>query len=139
MFDWGVRRVPVLAAAAIVAVLGVVAAPALSLKPYRPEPVDFSIAGGGVLGTPDGGTGVVSEPLRTPKRFNLVGLTWRADRSPEPALAIRTRAEGGRWTRWAPVSTHAEDGHVVAHRSASSPISATGFQRQMVRSPGSSV
>ena len=56
------------------AALGVVAAPAISTKPYRPEPVDFSIAARDLLGDPDPGAGVVSEPIEAPKRFNLVGL-----------------------------------------------------------------
>jgi len=106
-------RVLALAAAAVVATLCVVAAPALSLKPYRPEPVDFSMAGVGALGEPDRGEGVVSLPLDAPKRFNLVGLSWAADANDshaEPALAIRTRIDGGGWTRWASVSSHAEDG-----------------------------
>ena len=104
-------------AIAVVAGLGAVAAPALSTKPYRPEPVDFSIAAQGVLGSPDPGEGVVSEPIEAPKRFNLVGLTWsggdgdHADHGhDEPALAMRTRTADGDWSRWAPVSAHAEDG-----------------------------
>ncbi len=101
-------------AIATVAALGAVAAPALSTKPYRPEPVDFSIAAQGVLGDPDPGEGIVSKPIEAPKRFNLVGLTW-ADDGPEhghdePALAMRTRTDGGTWSRWAPVDAHAEDG-----------------------------
>ncbi|HYJ00301.1 MAG TPA: N-acetylmuramoyl-L-alanine amidase [Thermoleophilaceae bacterium] len=121
----GMQRALVLTAAAVVAVLCLAAAPALSLKPYRPQPVDFSMAGGGVLGTPGPADGIVSEPLRAPKRFNLVGLTWEtaadepaADRSghagtsatDEPALAVRTRADGDDWTPWRAVYTHAEDG-----------------------------
>jgi hypothetical protein len=103
------RRALALMAAAV-AVLGAAAAPALSLKPYRPEPVDFSIAGTGVLGEPDAGAGVVSRPLKAPRRFNLVGLTWHDGGQDEPALAVRTRRDGGDWTHWAPVGTHAEDG-----------------------------
>ncbi len=103
------RRALALVAAAV-AVLGAAAAPALSLKPYRPEPVDFSMAGTGLLGSPDVGDGVVSKPLKAPKRFNLVGLTWQDSGNGEPALAVRTRGDGGGWTRWAPVSTHTEDG-----------------------------
>ena len=124
----GMKRALVLAAAAVVAVLCLAAAPALSLKPYRPEPVDFSMAGGGVLGSPAASDGVVSPPLRAPKRFNLVGLTWSADTTAgrhrrgsgathrqgpahdEPALAVRTRTDGGDWTPWKAVHTHAEDG-----------------------------
>ncbi len=109
-------RALALAAIAIVAALGAVAAPALSTKPYRPEPVDFSIAGPGVLGDPEPGEGVVSAPIEAPKRFNLVGLTWADGAAPapsghdEPALAMRTRTDDGEWSRWAPVDAHAEDG-----------------------------
>jgi len=106
------------AAIATVVALGTVAAPALSTKPYRPEPVDFSVAGQGVLGDPEPRDGIVSEPIEAPKRFNLVGLTWsgagerqRAEhRHDEPALALRTRTDDGEWSRWAPVDAHAEDG-----------------------------
>jgi hypothetical protein len=113
-------RALAIAATALVVALGAVAAPALSTKPYRPEPVDFSTAGQGVLGDPDPGAGVVSEPIEAPKRFNLVGLTWSDDapetvaaaaaHDDEPELAMRTRTDDGEWTAWAPVSAHAEDG-----------------------------
>ena len=76
----GMQRALVLTAAAVVAVLCLAAAPALSLKPYRPQPVDFSMAAGGVLGSPGSTGGVVSAPLRAPKRFNLVGLRWEDGR-----------------------------------------------------------
>jgi hypothetical protein len=106
-------RVLAIAALAAVVALAAVAAPALSTNPYRPEPVDFSAAAPGVVGDPDRGEGVVSEPVEAPKRFNLVGLTWsgadQADHA-EPALAMRTRTDGGGWTRWTPVGAHAEDG-----------------------------
>ena len=122
----GMQRALALTAAAVVATLCLAAAPALSLKPYRPEPVDFSMAGDGVLGSPAAADGIVSRPLRAPKRFNLVGLTW--DEQPAhgeaaaqasahdepadagPALAVRTRTDGGDWTPWKAVYTHAEDG-----------------------------
>jgi len=100
-------------ALAIVAGLGAVAAPALSTNPYRPEPVDFSTSAQALLGDPDPGGGVVSEPIEAPKRFNLVGLTWSGHDEPghdEPALSMRTRSDDGRWTKWAAVSAHAEDG-----------------------------
>jgi hypothetical protein len=91
--------------AATLLVLGLVAGPALSLQTYRPEPVEFEIAGD-VLDAPGPG---VSQPMRAPQRFNLVGLTW--DGGPaEPAIAVRTRADGGEWTPWAPISVLAEDG-----------------------------
>jgi hypothetical protein len=121
-------RALVLAALAFVVALGAIAAPALSTKPYRPEPVDFSVAAEGVLGDPDPGEGVVSEPVEAPKRFNLVGLTW-SDGAPkgataadahaaEPALAMRTRSDDGEWSRWAPVDAHAEDGPDPGSRDA---------------------
>jgi hypothetical protein len=107
-------RALALVAIATVAALGAVAAPALSTKPYRPEPVDFSIAAQDLLGSPDGDAGVVSAPVEAPKRFNLVGLTWSsgadADHAAEPALAMRTRSDGDGWSRWTPVGAHAEDG-----------------------------
>jgi hypothetical protein len=129
----GMHRALVLTAAAVAAVLCLAVAPALSLSPYRPDPVDFSMAAGGVLGSPDAGDGIVSEPLRAPKRFNLVGLTWdeptskpgelardtSAAKGPassvpaahdEPALAVRTRSDDGDWTPWKAIFTHAEDG-----------------------------
>jgi N-acetylmuramoyl-L-alanine amidase len=120
------RAFAVLAIAAVVA-LGAVAAPALSTRPYRPEPVDFSIAGGPALGDPDPGEGVVSKPLRAPKRFNLVGLTWSGADGDEPALAMRTRSDGGGWSRWEAVVAHAEDGpdpgtDEVAARGMANPV-----------------
>jgi hypothetical protein len=105
------RRAPLVAAAAVLVALGVTVAPALSSKHYRPEPVDFSMAGGELLGDPRPSAGVVSEPLRAPKRFNLLGLKWAAAAGhDEPALAVRTRADGGQWTPWTPVFAHSEDG-----------------------------
>ena len=110
-------RALALACLTLLAALGVVAAPALSSRPYVPEPEQFTlaVAAGAVLGDPDPGEGVVSEPLRAPQRFNLVGFTWRdagthAGDDHGPALAIRTRLDGGEWTRWAPVEAHPEDG-----------------------------
>src|SRR3954464_15079541 len=83
---------------------GLVAAPAFSLRPYRPEPVDFE-SGAGVQKRL--GHGVQSHPIRTGKRFNLVGLRWHGGE--EPRVAVRTRREGGGWSGWAPLESHAED------------------------------
>ncbi len=90
----------------ILAVLacGLVAAPAFSLRPYRAEPVDFE-SGAGTQNR--FGKAVQSQPIKTGKRFNLVGLRWRG--GGEPRVAVRTRREGGGWTRWTTLASHAED------------------------------
>ena len=90
-----------LALLAVLAVLAIVAAPALSLAPYQPEPLRFAAA------LPDAGAGT-SAPIAAPKRFNMVGLTWRG--GGEPAIAVRTRRAGGDWSRWATLPTQGEDG-----------------------------
>jgi hypothetical protein len=85
----------------------VVAGPALSAGPWRPEPVNFELrAPGGVAAASAGG--LLSRPLRAPGRFNLVGMRWRG--RAEPGIAIRTRKLDGRWSSWAPLSAHGEDG-----------------------------
>jgi len=83
---------------------GLVAAPAFSLRPYRPEPVDFE-TGAGVQQR--FGEAVQSKPIRTSRRFNLVGLRWRG--RGEPGVSVRTRREGGGWTPWTTLYAHAED------------------------------
>ena len=107
-----VKRFLVTSALACALALAVVAAPALSSRAYRPDPVQFSMPAGGdeaLLGNASRrGAGVVSRPLRTPKRFNAVGLTWRG-RLGEPGIAVRTRLDGGAWTPWSAMATHAED------------------------------
>jgi hypothetical protein len=71
------------------------------------------------------GGAVVSRPLRAPHRFNLVGLRWRG--RAEPRVAVRVRKAGGRWSRWARLSTEQQDGpdpgtREAARRLASSPL-----------------
>lgn len=85
------------AAALACAVVAVVASPALSVGRDPPTPVDFELApqSGAAHAA---GVGLISRPLRAPKRFNLVGMRWRG--GGEPRIAIRTRRAGGRWTRW---------------------------------------
>ncbi len=105
------KRFLSIAAAACVVGLLVVVAPALSVRRYHAPPVDFSMAAppSAVLGKASTrGSGIVSKPLHPSKRFNLVGMTWKG-RAGEPKIAIRTRRQGGRWTRWSPVATQAED------------------------------
>jgi N-acetylmuramoyl-L-alanine amidase len=87
----------------------VIAAPALPVERWRPEPVDFEMAvpRDAVLGTRlTASSGVISKPLRAPKRFNLVGLRWKG--GGEPGIALRTRTDDGGWSRWATLYSHTE-------------------------------
>ncbi|HEV2075947.1 MAG TPA: N-acetylmuramoyl-L-alanine amidase [Thermoleophilaceae bacterium] len=93
------------AIAAIVALgaITAVAAPALSVEPYTPPPVEFGMAAPlEGLGEP-GGRGFVSRPMHAPKRFDIVGFTWEGQA--EPAISVRVRAEGEQWGDWTPVPT----------------------------------
>jgi hypothetical protein len=83
---------------------GLVAAPAFSLKPYRAEPVDFE-SGAGVQKR--FGRAVQSQPIKTGKRFNLVGMRWEG--GAEPVVGLRTRREGGGWSRWTTLPVKTED------------------------------
>ncbi len=112
MFPPVVKRSLATAVLVCVLLLGTVAAPALSLAPWRAEPVDFSVVApaGALLGEATArGAGVVSRPLRAPKRFNLVGLTW-AQGEEQPGIAVRTRTDAGAWSRWATLHAQPEDG-----------------------------
>jgi hypothetical protein len=84
------------AAAACLAVLAGVAAPALSSSHWRPRPVDFEVAPG------------AKRALEPGRRFNLVGLHWRG--SARPVVTMRSRLGDGRWTRWVRVGAYTEDG-----------------------------
>ncbi|MFL5826881.1 MAG: peptidoglycan recognition protein [Thermoleophilaceae bacterium] len=44
------------------------------------------------------GGGVVSKPLRAPRRFDLLGLRWRGRAHPD--VRVRVRRDGGRWSDW---------------------------------------
>src|SRR5437764_3702912 len=63
-----------------------------------------------------------SSPLRAPRTFALVGLEWAAPDRPD--IELRTRPEGGTWSRWvkASVRGHEPDGAQPAESRFGEPI-----------------
>jgi hypothetical protein len=96
------RRALPLSVAAALAVVLAIAGPALSLKRWRPDPVDFEYAP--AAAELRGSAALEVDPG---KRFNLVGLRWVG--GGEPDIEMRSRRDGGRWTAWVKVRTHQED------------------------------
>jgi hypothetical protein len=84
------------------------AAPALSLGPFRPNPVEFQLTPGADSVERKTQDEMLSKPLRAPKRFNLVGLTWEGDT--EPAIHVRVRQNGEAWGPWTDVPAHPDGG-----------------------------
>jgi hypothetical protein len=80
-------------AAALVCVLVLLPATASA----APRAVDFELAPRESAVAAASGGGVRSRPLRTPQRFNLVGMHWRGRAAPDIALRVRRH---GRWSRW---------------------------------------
>ena len=68
------------------------AAPGLSTRSYIPEVVEFELDAPPAPAGVASNRGFVSPALHTPKRFNLVGFSWRS--SAEPAIALRARKDG---------------------------------------------
>jgi hypothetical protein len=93
------------------------AAPGLSTRPFVPDVVEFEMAAPPPPASVAASRGFVSPPLHTPKRFNLVGLSW--DGSGEPAIAVRAREDGDAWTRWTPATGDSRHGQ---RRSTSAPV-----------------
>jgi hypothetical protein len=103
-----------IATAALLVLVAWMVAPALSQQPLVDDPVDFEAAAPAPqqLSVRAGGRAVrraratllpVAGTVRPGKRFNLVGLRWRGGRV--TALKVRTRRDGGRWSRWVQVAT----------------------------------
>ncbi|MBW3608499.1 MAG: N-acetylmuramoyl-L-alanine amidase [Actinobacteria bacterium] len=90
------RLVLVLLAAVLVVWL---AAPALSSRPFVPRAVEFEQALDTRAWSQGAGGSWRSPVVRAPKRFDLVGLQWRASTG-EAETRIRVREAGGRWQRW---------------------------------------
>jgi hypothetical protein len=85
-----------LAAVLVTAGLAVwLAAPALSVRPFVPQAVDFAQA---LPAGTTAGAGWRSGVVHAPKRFDLVGLTWRSPRALR--ARIRVRSAAGRWSPW---------------------------------------
>jgi hypothetical protein len=109
----GVKASLVLPAAVIGFAIWLVA-PALSTGPYIPKPVDFELrdspqrADRSVRAARSGGVTLRSRVLSTPKRFNLVGLHWKGERTAK--LRVRVRLDGKRWTRWVRVPVDPDHG-----------------------------
>jgi hypothetical protein len=96
------------AAACLCAVIA--AAPATAAAPDRGRfrAADFELAPGSgpSAGAAARARPVRSRPLRAPRRFSLVGLRWGG--TGEPKVLVRVRRDGGRWSRWVKLDSHAE-------------------------------
>ena len=109
-----------LAGTAVALVLGAalaLAAPGLSTRPFIPGVVEFELAAPPAPAGIASNSGFVSPPVHTPKRFNLVGLSWRGRGA--PAIAVRAREDGGDWTPWTPATG---DGKSGPRLSTSAPV-----------------
>jgi len=93
------------------------AAPGLSTRPFVPDVVEFELDAAPAPAGVAANSGFVSPPLHTPKRFNLVGLSWRG--GIDPGIALRARKDGDDWTPWTPAGG---DGRHGKRRSTSSPV-----------------
>jgi hypothetical protein len=99
------------------------AAPELPARPFVPRVVEFeqAVPTRGAAGW----TGWRSGVVRAPKRFDLVGLTWRA---PHALRArIRVRSASGRWSAWRAMGDDHADG------SGSEPVWAGGADAYELR------
>ena len=99
------KRAAALAAAITLLLL---AAPALSLGPFRPKPVEFGLAPSPASVERDAQGKLLSAPLRAPKRFNLVGLTWAGEGEAE--IDLRVRETGEDWGPWTDAPAHPDGG-----------------------------
>jgi N-acetylmuramoyl-L-alanine amidase len=100
VFDRPVKRVLLTLAAALPLALATSQAPAREApQPTRASASDFELAPSAKQVRRSASGGVISAPLRAPKRFDLVGLRWRGRAHPD--VEVRVRRNGGRWSRWA--------------------------------------
>jgi hypothetical protein len=120
-------------AAALLCVLVLVPASASA----APRAVDFELTPRDGAAQAASGAGVRSLPLRTPQRFNLVGMRWRGRAEPEIELRVR---RAGRWSRWEHLEVQGSDnpdpGRGEPTATASSPLwvgTANAVQYRMSR------
>ena len=116
------RTLLLVMAAALVAAIAL-AAPAISVRPYQPRAVEFEVAAPSAGVSAAGSGAVTSAPLRAPRRFTMLGLRWRG--TAEPDVHVRVRRDGGRWTRWTQLVSHAEEGPDAGSREARAGTGAT--------------
>jgi hypothetical protein len=98
---------PAAALFSVIAVL-LLAAPALSLGPFRPDPVEFQVTPPSDSLQQETKGDLLSKPTRAPKRFNLVGLAWEGQNEPE--IELRVRQAGEPWGPWTDVPSHRDGG-----------------------------
>jgi hypothetical protein len=97
------RLLPLLVVAGLGAWL---VSPALTARPYIPPAVEFALA----VGAPGTASDRGGPVIQTPKRFDLVGLSWRATRR-DVRARIRVRdATGGTWSPWTAMASDHDDG-----------------------------
>jgi hypothetical protein len=93
------------------------AAPGLSTRPFVPDVVEFELDAPPAPAAVAANSGFVSPPVHTPKRFNLVGLSWKSGGRPQ--IAVRARKDGDGWTPWTPATG---DGRSGERLSTSAPV-----------------
>ena len=114
-----------------------VTAPALSRDPFVPRAVDFEQAvPAGALPASRARTaivgGVTSRVIRTPRRFDLLGLRWSD--AARPLVWVRVLRDGRGWSRWVRADAdpdHGPDG--AAPVRGSDPVWAGGADAYQVR------
>ncbi|HEX6460169.1 MAG TPA: N-acetylmuramoyl-L-alanine amidase [Thermoleophilaceae bacterium] len=66
----------------------------------------------GAVGARAASGGFLTRPLRAPRRYDLVGATWRRGSG---ALWLRGRRAGGRWSGWVRLSESEEKSRAAGH------------------------
>src|SRR5436190_6948335 len=73
-----------------------------------PGPHDFEMRSPASGAAAAAGAGAYRSPaLRSPHRFDLVGMRWTGRAT--PTIALRARKSGGRWSKWTRVPSDPDD------------------------------